>query len=669
MNLLFWRKSAPKADNRAIPYYLNYTGRRTSFELFNDSFKEWSGACISIRANAVASLEWKFYKNGEELTDHWVIDLFKKPNAHFSMRDFFESIVKYLDSTGNCVIHTIKNSSGLPAAMYVLPTNAVTPVFENGVLVRYKTTDKNEKILGLDDVIYLRNFEPAHTFPEMFGGKSLVSKAEESIKSSVLLSGFMQRFFDSDGVPPLVLTSPEMSDADKQQKMRELWNANNPNYKLLAVLAGGTITPMAGTASAATNSNLIETFDKILKENIGATFGVPSAMITGTSANYATAQQTDYGFRVNTVEPLAYRIEDQLTNFFQQFDESIEIKHVEFIASDPELEMKQTEFRLSNGLSTINDERALAGLPPVPDGDTILIKSGLMPLNQVLNPPTPDVKKNYKIKSLNLNTSYSSLPESERILVWKKWDTIAQNSVGLIGSGWKKMIDEIEEEVLGNIDSVEEKSLVLKWGKTSDFSDIFNAKKWYGRLRTMFDKVMTGLIIENMKEAFSSIGENWNQVESPMDTQVSSALDNSINKIKVSVDKVSEEMKETIRRTINDNKNANEAELKRVLKETLKDTFKGAASRAEMIAQTTATYARGASQEVAWEPYGDTIIKTWVCERDSRVRDSHRAADGSHPDEEGYFHVGGDIMKFPAAGSKADENVRCRCTVVAELKD
>lgn len=56
--------------------------------------------------------------------------------------------------------------------------------------------------------------------------------------------------------------------------------------------------------------------------------------------------------------------------------------------------------------------------------------------------------------------------------------------------------------------------------------------------------------------------------------------------------------------------------------------------------------------------------KTWITERDNKVRKTHRAVDGKTIDIDTYFLVGDSLMMYPHDfNAEAKETVNCRCSV------
>lgn len=88
--------------------------------------------------------------------------------------------------------------------------------------------------------------------------------------------------------------------------------------------------------------------------------------------------------------------------------------------------------------------------------------------------------------------------------------------------------------------------------------------------------------------------------------------------------------------------------------------------RAETIARTETIGASNAASTIAAEATGLKLNKSWLSTRDSRVRDTHAAADGQIVPMSEPFSVGGSQLMFPgdsSLGADAREIVNCRCTL------
>ena len=84
--------------------------------------------------------------------------------------------------------------------------------------------------------------------------------------------------------------------------------------------------------------------------------------------------------------------------------------------------------------------------------------------------------------------------------------------------------------------------------------------------------------------------------------------------------------------------------------------------RTEVIAASNWASQQGAEQTA--EDYGIELEKEWLATPDSRVRDSHSAADGQRVGLRDPFTVGGYSAQYPGDPSlPASERVQCRCAV------
>lgn len=142
---------------------------------------------------------------------------------------------------------------------------------------------------------------------------------------------------------------------------------------------------------------------------------------------------------------------------------------------------------------------------------------------------------------------------------------------------------------------------------------------------------------------------------------IEGSVDVSSDKITESINTIDKELKKDIRKILADNALLPEKDLQKLLIDHTKDRFSRVytQSRAETIAATTASNVTNSASEGTYVHLGYDLI--WLSQRDSKVRKTHNKADGQKRGSDGLFKVGTDKMKYPTAGSKAEENVNCRC--------
>jgi SPP1 gp7 family putative phage head morphogenesis protein len=92
-------------------------------------------------------------------------------------------------------------------------------------------------------------------------------------------------------------------------------------------------------------------------------------------------------------------------------------------------------------------------------------------------------------------------------------------------------------------------------------------------------------------------------------------------------------------------------------------------SSKEVIARTEVIGAMNGGTLEAWKQSEVVGGKEWLAELDDRVRDSHREAHGQVVGLDEDFQVGGGSGPHPGAIGLAEEDINCRCSMVAVLKE
>lgn len=179
-------------------------------------------------------------------------------------------------------------------------------------------------------------------------------------------------------------------------------------------------------------------------------------------------------------------------------------------------------------------------------------------------------------------------------------------------------------------------------------------------------KDLTEMSVTSLQESFDLMNLDNEDFESYNDI-IKDGINENTAKIKESINTIKSNLKEEVRSIIAENSELSASELQAVLKERLQDTFTKFENRASMIAETSTNAGQNVVKSKSIER--NAFVKVWLSQRDGRVRFSHKAIDGKQADDNGYFKVGTDKMQYPCGGSKAKENVRCRCKVIARKRN
>lgn len=105
-------------------------------------------------------------------------------------------------------------------------------------------------------------------------------------------------------------------------------------------------------------------------------------------------------------------------------------------------------------------------------------------------------------------------------------------------------------------------------------------------------------------------------------------------------------------------------ELSRIVEDIMGDRIR---STPETIARTEAIGAANGGTLLAWEGSGVVQEKEWLAALDERTRDTHIAAHGQVVPIHGNFQVGAGHGPAPGQIGLAEEDINCRCTMLARL--
>lgn len=654
------------------------------YETVGEAMRGLAAVASERRSNAIKTLNWypALHNNDGSYTklknDHWLSKLFSKPNDYHTLSDLLEFIVKWLDASGNAFIYVHKDNKNIPIGLYPIPSNYVTIVVSGYNIKSYNININGQSnYIPIGELIHIKNISIGTDFNSLFSGKSILSQCIDQISANNDMNRFLRRYFSNDGIGPVTITTEQQLSEEQISMIRAGISNNMPELPIIAFLNRNMkIEPLTGaTKAGSSNISQIAIVNDRLRQSIAEAFGLPLPYITGSYQNRATAETIRNEVRINTIEPLATTIEEKITNYISDIEYGIAFVHDPFIYRDEETEIELAGKRIATGLTTINEERAILGMQPVPNGDIRLVNSQLIAYNRVIaEPPEPnpiesgetseDAHKSILSgeKTFSDKTHTKKPSEQWKALYWRKKEYETRAIEDAITPAIRTSFEWIEEQIISNIQSskIDKRTRSYKAGALSE-SPLFDLELWKARIGEYLNPILTDQIINSLAAACEDVGTNWNTVRTQFDDILAGLVELSTDKIKSSGDTIDEEMKSSIKKVIYDNPDMTVEEIRIALIEQVQTKFSRLkAGRVNAIAQTTGNFTITASQERAWEQIGG-ITKRWLSQRDKKVRKSHARADGIDSDKNGYFHIGRDKMRHPCAGSIAEENVNCRC--------
>jgi len=269
----------------------------------------WAYACITLRADALAGLEWEITpwedKDSPLSDDHPLVTLLHEVNPEMNWNDLARSLENDMDIYGVAYWEKVRGGrSGQPKGLMRLnPTTMQLKADSTGIqgfIQRVPGAQQYERLFQRKDVVYFREYHPSNDL----GGLSKLSVAMAAASAGINTAEYTAAFFKNYAVPPLVFSTDQNIDESTLDKMVDWWRRR---------FSGKSQQHKAGFTTHGMKPNIIgyPTKDLALGEllnevrrDICAVFRVPPALAGAwEAANYATAKEQMRFLQTGTMKP------------------------------------------------------------------------------------------------------------------------------------------------------------------------------------------------------------------------------------------------------------------------------------------------------------------------------------------------------------------------------
>ncbi len=318
----------------------------------------------------------------EEVTDHPLLTLLETVNDVHGRYDLFELTDLCQELLGVAYWRIERDALARPAKVWLLPAQYVTPVHdEDGARVvgyDYAAGAARER-LDPAEMIAFRFPDPRNPYS---GGLSPARAVWESIDILRRHKAHVGAMLDNRARPD-ALVRPKGVDsqfgtaevARFQQMFRRLFRRAG---------AGGVAVfphPLEVTPLTIPPKDLEMLAQyKVSKTEIANAYGVPEAMLE-LSKSRAELEAALLQHARRAILPRCKRLEDRLNqSLCPRYDKRLFLKFDNPVPEDDRQAAEVRRLNLDAGVTTVNEERAAMGLPPVAGGDRPLVPSGRVPL-------------------------------------------------------------------------------------------------------------------------------------------------------------------------------------------------------------------------------------------------------------------------------------------------
>lgn len=360
-------------------------------------------ACVSIRAEDVARCAPRLYRpladgSREEVKEHPVARLFRRPNAVQNWFEFAEQMTIGLLLRGNAYAVILRDRRGRPQQLIPVNPDAVTvleaadgQLFYNvsrvGLFQIAALRDQPQSIPA-EDIFHLRGMAFNATV-----GLNRLGVARDAVGLSIGLMQQAARWMNNGARPSGVLQTDKSLTQQAADRLKASWNSlfsGIQNVGAVAVLEEGLEwKPMSLTS---VDLQFIEQ-RKLAVLDICQWFRIPPHKVGVVDANAKLNQaQADQSYVNETIMPDLERWEQKFVQTFDLDAEGLEVDFDEssLLRADIMTRINIGRLGVMSGLLSPNEWRKSEKLAPVAGGDQVLAPVNLAALGSDLTGTAPD---------------------------------------------------------------------------------------------------------------------------------------------------------------------------------------------------------------------------------------------------------------------------------------
>lgn len=328
--------------------------------------------CWRLLTDVVSTMPWDTYTVDDQVRRPAPKpEVLKFAVPGLSQIAYLSQVMLSLLSDGNAFVATLRNSLGVPLALFPLDPTKVRVCREKGVL----SYEVGGVEYGWLDIMHI----PGLMLPGDLRGMSPLTAAREVVEAGLQQQRYGRDFTKNMAVPPAVIKvpssggSPEV-EREKARKVGALWNDTygGGNAGKIGVLVGGA--ELQTVAVNQKDAQWLESKQFTVVE-VARIYGVPPHLVAdasnSTSWGSGLAEQ-NATFSQFTVQPTTARIEeahDRLLVSAGLPDTRNKLNIDAKLRATPMQRAETTAIKIANRSMTINEDRALEDRPPVPWGD------------------------------------------------------------------------------------------------------------------------------------------------------------------------------------------------------------------------------------------------------------------------------------------------------------
>lgn len=407
--LLPWRKRAAEGDYRPGPYLLQdgwlsaKAGRYWNWWQLGFS-PEYAGsgsavveACVSAYAQTIAMCpgdHWRKLDNGgrERVRSSALSRIIRRPNDYQSASDFLLNLTRRLYADGEAFAYAVRNERFEIAELHLMRHGRASVALDGSIFYALYGNEIAERRFSQTlsapvpyrDVLHVRLHTPAHELK----GVSPILAAQVSLALAGAAQSQQVAFYVNQARPSFVLETDQQLTRAQVLELRAGWNEQTQGEN-----AGGTPITSWGLKVKSVTSNAkdmqLAELLKMSQEDVALAYRIPLQVLGIGGTPFASTEALMSSWKAQGLGFALEHIEQAFGNLFGLArDEYLELDTDALLRSS----FKERIEALSAGthrLYTINEARALEGLPAVDGGDEVRVQQQDVPLSYGANLQPP----------------------------------------------------------------------------------------------------------------------------------------------------------------------------------------------------------------------------------------------------------------------------------------
>ena len=604
-----------------------------------DSFP-WIRAISDKIGQGIGSIDWTLMAGDLEIENHPLLDLLKRPNPAMSGMAFFKWSGTVFALTNEIFWMIERNGVGMPVELWPIPPHWVTDIPKlsdpNGGFYEVSFGGSRTKIPAID-IVYIRDFSPANPY----GRSSSPAKAlGDEIESNDFASKYVKSFFMNSARPDLLIYSEDKENPitpEAADRLESSWLDKLQGYRkrFKPFFLPGKVG-VKDLQSDLSSMNLVEQ-QKFWRDVTLQVYAIPpEALGIIENSNRATISAAEFFLTKHVTVPRVDIIMDGITiSLATQFDERISVGYVSPVKEDQDHELAVTVAHPH--AFTLDEIREAAGLEPLPNGAGNIFPYPFSTLYSA-RPGGTNIDVERPAPAPVAPTDDDDIDEDEDDVDEDKSSRRFSKALELIAGGQtsKTISDDQIEEILLRMGAAE-------FNPPVNLANNATISK-FGQ--SMVDQVSTGIDFEI----------NSSAVEEFLAEQSGDRI----------TDLVNETTKADLRKTLSEGNALGEGADR--LAARIAATFDDAKDyRAFRIARTESVRAANFGSLSGMKQMR-IKQKQWLTVDDSNTRDTHQSMNGQVRDTANAFTSGaGNQAQHPGAFGVADEDIECRCSILAVI--